>query len=51
MREDVQENDGDVDDWVQCDRENCKKWFHIYCVNKSWENNVVSDQLWFCCND
>lgn len=52
LKEDVEEDDlGDVDDWVQCDRECCKKWYHIYCVNKSWDNNVVNaDQLWFCCN-
>ena len=41
---------GDMDDWVQCERKLCQKWYHIYCVSKMWQNNLVGDGVWFCCN-
>ncbi|CAB3984124.1 Hypothetical predicted protein [Paramuricea clavata] len=42
-QEDVDENeeDIDVDDWVQCGIETCQKWCHIYCVNSMWPDRYV----------
>ena len=41
-----QKKDSNIITWIQC--ENCDQWYHVHCVNLTYDE-VQSLDNWFCC--
>ncbi len=46
QQEDEDENEDEIDDWIQCGIEGCQKWYHIYLIQHGQTNKLSMSMIY-----